>query len=46
VFCWNVMVRQFKIRPLTSRQRAHLEEQRLRNVTPEARAALEHRTVI
>jgi hypothetical protein len=33
VFFWNVMVRQFKIRPLTSRQRAHLEEQRLRNVS-------------
>jgi hypothetical protein len=29
----DAIARQFEIRPLTSRQRAHIEEQRMRNVS-------------
>jgi hypothetical protein len=33
VLFWGVMVDQFKVNSLTSRQRAHIEEQRLRGVS-------------
>jgi hypothetical protein len=33
VLFWDVRAQQFEIRPLTSRQRAHIEEQRMRDVS-------------